>query len=363
MEYMNCGEQLNRSIPRSFKGCYLLLFASCLSLLTACQSCRPLGPSDSSLAWVKTAVYPEVAIQSILSKLTQEPHPLGSPAQAELAKHLYQLAKDAGFEAGIISHSVAVPNPVLIENPNAPAPLTLELTAHNVWARARLAPKHTCDVVIASHFDSKRFAEFAFVGAYDSGFSSALLLPLLQSLVHHKNQFNAQCDVTVMWFDGEEAYLNNWSDGETVHPSRRIDHTYGSRYIAGELYSCGRAQCLPRALQGKPLRALILLDLLGTKPVLFTRDQYSAPALVTLLSQTTQVLAGRDLVAGETQPVEDDHVPFMNKGIPVLDIINFENRAHWHQPTDTRDILDPESMILTFRIALAVAAQVSATPP
>jgi len=44
----------------------------------------------------------------------------------------------------------------------------------------------------------------------------------------------------------------------------------------------------------------------------------------------------------------DDHVPFIEKGIPAIDIIDFEypgpGNAYWHTHNDTPDKCSPESL-------------------
>ncbi|MBK6646867.1 MAG: M28 family peptidase [Anaerolineales bacterium] len=39
----------------------------------------------------------------------------------------------------------------------------------------------------------------------------------------------------------------------------------------------------------------------------------------------------------------DDHTPFLEKGVPAVDIIDFDY-AYWHTAADTPDKVSPESL-------------------
>jgi hypothetical protein len=40
----------------------------------------------------------------------------------------------------------------------------------------------------------------------------------------------------------------------------------------------------------------------------------------------------------------DDHVPFLNAGVPAVDIIQLSTCPHWHTPEDTLDKISPHSL-------------------
>jgi Zn-dependent M28 family amino/carboxypeptidase len=45
----------------------------------------------------------------------------------------------------------------------------------------------------------------------------------------------------------------------------------------------------------------------------------------------------------------DDHTPFLNKGIPAIDIIDFDY-PYWHTTHDTADKVAPESLARVGRV-------------
>jgi len=72
-------------------------------------------------------------------------------------------------------------------------------------------------IVLAAHYDSKLFEDFEFLAATDSGVSCALLIDIIRSLneefehfaTHKSAKINNQLSLQIVFFDGEEALLNN----------------------------------------------------------------------------------------------------------------------------------------------------------
>ena len=54
--------------------------------------------------------------------------------------------------------------------------------------------------------------------------------------------------------------------------------------------------------------------------------------------------------------VTDDHLPLINAGIPVIDLIDF-NYEYWHTVNDTPDKCSPESLAQTGRLLLSILYQ------
>ena len=91
--------------------------------------------------------------------------------------------------------------------------------------RARYAPEAKIDwnngggmVVVASHYDTKWFEDFEFVGANDGGSSTGALIELAHVLA--KDHPNIASKIELVFFDGEEAF------GENIEPD---DGLYGDR--------------------------------------------------------------------------------------------------------------------------------------
>jgi glutaminyl-peptide cyclotransferase len=180
-------------------------------------------------------------------------------------------------------------------------------------------------VLITGHYDTKR--QDGFVGANDGGSSAACVLEMARALSKTKPQ-------RTLWFvlfDGEEAVVD-WSamDGK--------DNTYGSRHLASKLKSDGS---LSR------VKAMILVDMIGDKNLDIKREGESTPWLVDLVWDTAWKIGYKKNFLREEQYISDDHLPFKEVGVPVIDLIDFNygpDHSYWHTNEDTLDKTSGESM-------------------
>jgi glutaminyl-peptide cyclotransferase len=56
-----------------------------------------------------------------------------------------------------------------------------------------------------------------------------------------------------------------------------------------------------------------------------------------------------------TSQIEDDHMPFVEHGVPSADLIDFEygyNNVFWHTPQDTVDKLSAKSLEIVGTVTL-----------
>src|SRR6185369_16229337 len=83
--------------------------------------------------------------------------------------------------------------------------------------------------LLCSHYDTKIFDNFQFVGANDGGSSTGLLLELARVLAL---QPDLAAKIELVFFDGEEA-VENFS---------QTDGIYGSRHFAKQLAETGAAK-------------------------------------------------------------------------------------------------------------------------
>jgi hypothetical protein len=70
----------------------------------------------------------------------------------------------------------------------------------------------------------------------------------------------------------------------------------------------------------------------------------STPWLVDIIWQTANELGYGAQFSDEEHSVEDDHVPFLQAEIPVVDIIQLGGYRYWHTPEDTLDKISPRSL-------------------
>lgn len=207
-------------------------------------------------------------------------------------------------------------------------------------------PGQTPDtIIIASHYDTKLFKEFRFVGANDAGSSTGALLELARVLAAAttKSRFTYR----FVFFDGEEAFCRDWDQcGKPNAP----DNTYGSRRYVARLGEAGEL---------KHVRALILLDLIGYKELELGRDSESTDWLVDIIWETAcQLGYGAEFVDREESVGGDDHLPFLRAGIPSVDIIQLNSYPHWHTREDTLDKISPRSLKIVGDVVLAALPRI-----
>jgi Zn-dependent M28 family amino/carboxypeptidase len=189
-------------------------------------------------------------------------------------------------------------------------------------------------VVVTGHFDSKPMPGRVFVGANDAGSSTGFLL----ELAHVLNSMPHADDICLVWFDGEEAY-GEWSDTNGI---------YGSRHLA-EKWS--RDGTLGR------IKALINVDMIGDKDLGIMQEGNSSPALLKLVWQTAHDLGYGKYFLDSGFATEDDHMPFLRKGVNALDLIDFDygpNNEYWHTEKDTIDKISAHSLDVVGNVLVAV---------
>jgi Zn-dependent M28 family amino/carboxypeptidase len=195
----------------------------------------------------------------------------------------------------------------------------------------RLAGKRPDRLLFTGHYDTKLFRDQVFVGASDGASSAAFLIELARVLSRRPRQFTYD----LVWFDGEEAVVE-WVQGGR-------DHTYGSRYyVQGERDA--------NALSS--IRAMVLVDMIGDPDLTIRRDSASTPWLNDVIWAAAKRL-GRDRVfLDEETRIDDDHIPFMEAGVPSVDIIDLDYPA-WHTPQDDLSHVSARSLQIVGDVLLA----------
>ncbi|MDT7690065.1 MAG: hypothetical protein QOE46_2824 [Acidobacteriota bacterium] len=205
-------------------------------------------------------------------------------------------------------------------------------------------PGETKDtIIIASHYDTKRFKEFPFVGANDGGSSSGVLIELARLLAAEHRHFTYR----FVFFDGEEAVCREWDEcGKPNAP----DNTYGSRHYVAQLRASN---------QLKRVRALILLDMIGYDKLELGRDDMSTPWLVDVLWRTASENGyAKQFVERPEGVGGDDHEPFLRAGVPAIDLIQLGSYPYWHTPEDTLDKIAPASLKAIGDVVLAALPRI-----
>lgn len=237
------------------------------------------------------------------------PRPAGSPASRETAELIADRLRQAGAE---------------------------DVTIQRPWLNVlgTVPGRKPGTVVVGAHHDTKDDVPPPFEGANDGASGVAVLLELARTLPNPLPGPSVQ----IVAFDGEEA------PGDEPFLEAGIR---GSRQYV-ELATGGGGQGAPPLDQ---LRAMVLFDLVGDCDLAIPREELSDPGLY------AQFADGSEAVDGDPAPfvgtrgvVADDHVPFVQAGIPAVDLIDFtfgpgdSPGAWWHTPEDTLDKVCPESL-------------------
>jgi Zn-dependent M28 family amino/carboxypeptidase len=185
----------------------------------------------------------------------------------------------------------------------------------------RLPGKRPERVIIGGHYDTKLFREFRFVGASDGGSSAAMLLELARVL----NDRERPLTIELVFFDGEEATLPDWTG---------TDHTYGSQHYVAAARKDGSLSAI---------KGMILLDMVGDRNLTIRKEARSTPWMTAIIWDTARRLGHQSVFLDESFPVEDDHAAFLDAGIPAVDVIDLDY-AQWHTADDNLDAVSARSL-------------------
>ncbi len=214
---------------------------------------------------------------------------------------------------------------VRVQSFKAPTPSGIKVFK-NVCAEFNYHPEDEWTVLV-SHYDTKIGTNCP--GANDGASTTALLVVLANKLsVINPERGN----VMIIWTDGEEC-VNYYADNDGLH---------GSTYAAKKL-----------AESGRKIGRVICLDMLGDKFLQVSIPANSSKALARLVIAASKAIDEPGLVKLSTEIVKDDHVPFMNMGMEVIDLIDFEygkNNCYWHTSEDTMDKLSKLSLLKSGRL-------------
>jgi hypothetical protein len=200
---------------------------------------------------------------------------------------------------------------------------------------ATIPGRRTDRIVVAGHYDTKRFTEFRFVGASDGGSSTAFLLELARVLKGRKNAFT----IELLFLDGEEAVNPLWAG---------TDNTYGSRHYVDVARRDGSLAAV---------RAMVLVDMIGDRDLRIKRDMNSTAWLNdTIWEAARRKKLDAYFVPGTTQ-IEDDHLPFLKAGVPSMDIIDLEYEP-WHTAGDSLDAVSARSLQIVGDVVVAALPRI-----
>jgi glutaminyl-peptide cyclotransferase len=218
-----------------------------------------------------------------------------------------------------------------------------KLPLRNILARFR--PDLAQRVLYVTHWDSRPISEAATTeaeqkmpvpGANDGASGVGMFVALGDVLKRTKPDVG----VDLLFTDGEDY-------GQFGPPE--VDVLIGSRYFAAHLPSPGY----------KPIYG-VLWDMIGDKDLRIPYEMNSfqqAPEVVSRVWQTAADLGYGDVFVQESGGlVTDDHIPLLNAGIPVIDVIDLTYAPH-HTPYDTMDKISAKSLATVGDVATALVTR------
>jgi glutaminyl-peptide cyclotransferase len=220
------------------------------------------------------------------------PRPAGSPALRHLAVHLRTLLPNGRFEA-------------------------LPKGLRNIVGSL---PGTGKAIVVGAHYDTLETIPH-FVGANDSAAGTAVLLELARDLRHTKRAAGAPPIVFAL-FDGEEEPRGGKDfDTSALRGSRA--------YVRAHRHTT---------------RELILLDYVGNKDIQLPLEPNSTRSLWERMRAAAHRVGESRVFRDNYGPsLLDDHTPFLDAGIPAIDLIDFSYR-YAHTPQDTLDKISPRAL-------------------
>jgi hypothetical protein len=206
----------------------------------------------------------------------------------------------------------------------------------NIIAGAIGLPRY----VVLAHYDTRPVADMdpdplnrsqPILGANDGGSGVAALLELSAVLPPEAKNY-----VVLLFVDAEDSgYVNDWD------------------WIVGSTYYVNRLSLTQRL----SIQAAVLLDMMGDADLQLRREQFSTPSLVNVLWQIAADLHYDALFLNSSgYSMLDDHRPFLDVGIPAVDIIDFEY-PYWHTLADTPDKCSPASLEVVGRVVESFVEQ------
>jgi glutaminyl-peptide cyclotransferase len=285
-------------------------------------------PDDSSAA--AEPIQPEPGLEHIsgaeIMKLTQQylavapKRFIGSPGHAAAEKFIRDHFAPEAARGNFIDDTFTANTPV--------GPLSM----HNLLVKfpSSTPVKKDGIIIVASHYETNYWLkDINFVGANDGACTSALLIALGEYFRAHPPQGYS---IWLLFTDGEESIGKDWTASDSL---------YGTRHIAAKWSGDGTLE---------HIKAFVLADMIGWKEMKIDREGNSTPWLEDLLARAARDTGHSKYIAPTGLPIDDDHMPFKQRGVPVLDVIDYEYgtsadpEAFHHTDKDTFDKLSTASL-------------------
>jgi glutaminyl-peptide cyclotransferase len=287
----------------------LVVMAACTSTMrnadgagaTAVPLVSPLAPT-SIVPTPRPAFSGDEAYRHIIAQTDLGPRPTGSEAGWKTGEYIIEQLKRSGWEVE-----------------------TQEFEYQGVKARNIIGKRGSGPIaIVGAHYDTRRQADNdpdpanhtqPVIGANDGASGVAVLLEMARTLDVDKTGR----EIWLTFFDAED--------------NGRLD---GWDWIAGSTHMAQNLTVTPTAM--------ILLDMIGDADQQLYWDRNSDPQLNESLWQTAAALGfAQQFIPQYKWTMIDDHVPFAQRGIPAVDLIDFDY-PYWHTTQDTADKVSAASL-------------------
>ena len=195
------------------------------------------------------------------------------------------------------------------------------IPGRNIIAKANLNAGPV--LVLGAHYDSRILSDRSpesskpVPGAVDGASGVAVLMELARAL----DLENIENEIWLAFFDLED-------QGRGAIPG--LDFIEGSSYMAKNL------EVTPEAV--------VVVDMVGDSDQQFYYEGYSDPELrVEIWVVADELGYGEYFIPELKHTIRDDHLPFLEEGIPAITILDFDY-PYWHTIDDTVDKSHPDSL-------------------
>jgi glutaminyl-peptide cyclotransferase len=347
------GEMSNLKVLR---GTWTSLLHGLLALFIASATCyTPL--SDDSLRNMPRPQESEFDIHtgSILSPILI-PRVPGTPGSAEVQRHFVDFFQKylPDWELGFQNTTFTTPVHGDTQVPFA----NFIATRDPPWSSAG----DVGHLTLVAHYDSK-YTPDGFIGATDSAAPCAMIMHAVKTIDAALTKkwkamqtsgvdldFEEHVGIQVLFLDGEEAF-QSWTETDSIYGARALaDHWDQTFHPPGSRYKTYLDS----------IELFVLLDLLGSP------DDLTIPSWFKLTHPAYQNMAnteqrlrslglfkskeGRTWLPDKDKKhddrfsmqmyMQDDHIPFIAKGVEVLHLIPQRFPSVWHHSTDDGEHLD-----------------------
>ncbi|MBN2555969.1 MAG: M28 family peptidase [Anaerolineales bacterium] len=239
------------------------------------------------------------AYRDIQMQLSFGPRIPGTPAHAETAAWIQATLNDTAWTVETQSFSY---NGMTITNIIASNHCALESTP----------------IILGAHYDTRPLADqdparpdLPVPGANDGASGVAVLLEIARVMPF--------CPpIQLVFFDAEDSGgINGW------------DWIVGSTYFADHLEAS--------------VAAVVIVDMVGDRDLSLPLERNSSPELQASIWSGAARWGYSAFETTRGYAMIDDHTPFLQRGIPAVDIIDFDYPA-WHTVSDTIDQISEDSL-------------------